>query len=125
MEVKVQYLLVVLYAHADGINEDCDHDASVKVFALHDLPELHPGAVPNVLACSPGAAAPVVPGALPSLLALLFVTGTNPLPIGLLHSSIVCFVLFGANWTDSIGERKGRGTLGAAVSDGGGGEGHG
>lgn len=95
---------MVLYAHADGIDENCDHDASVEVFALHDLPQLQPGAVANVLACYPRAAAPVVLVALPSLPALLFVTGTNPLPIGLLHGSIVCFILFCANRTDSIGE---------------------
>lgn len=125
MEVKVQYLLMVLYAHADGVDQNRDHDASVEVFALHNLPQLHPGAVPNVLACSPGAAGPVLLGTFLSLLTLLFATGTNPIPIGLLHSSIVCFILFGANRTDSVGERKGCGTLGAAVADRGGGEGHG
>lgn len=110
------YLLVVLYAHADGVDENGDHDASVEVFALHDLPQLGPRVVPNARAWLP-AAAPV--------LALLFATRTAPLPICLLHSSIFCLVLLGANRPHSVGERQGRGALGTAVADRGGGEGHG
>lgn len=118
------YLLVVLYAHADGVDENRDHDASVEVFALHDLPQLHPRVVPNVRAWLP-AAAPLLPPALLTLLALVFATRTAPLLICLLHSSVFCFVLLGANRTHPVGERQGRGTLGAAVAARGGGEGHG
>lgn len=41
------HLLVVFYAHAERVNEDGDHDASVKVFTLHDPPQLLPEAQPG------------------------------------------------------------------------------
>lgn len=41
------HLLVVLDAHAEGVDQDGDHDAPVEVLALHDplqlLPEAHEG----------------------------------------------------------------------------------
>lgn len=42
------YLLVVLDAHADGVDENSNHDASVEILALHDGPQLHPGVVPQL-----------------------------------------------------------------------------
>lgn len=33
------YLLVVLDAHAECIDQDSDHDSPAKVFAIYDLPE--------------------------------------------------------------------------------------
>lgn len=33
------YLLVVLDAHAEGIDQDGDHDSPAKVLAVHNLPE--------------------------------------------------------------------------------------
>lgn len=45
------YLLMVLDAHADGVDQDGYHDASVEVFALYDAPQLNPDLTPNVFAC--------------------------------------------------------------------------
>lgn len=41
------HLLVIFYAHAERVDEDGDHDASVKVFTLHDPPQLLPEAQPG------------------------------------------------------------------------------
>lgn len=47
------YLFVILYSHAQSINEDSNHDPSVEVFAFHDppqfLPEVYPGLNNSVL----------------------------------------------------------------------------
>lgn len=42
------YLVVVLDAHADGIDKDGDHNPSVEILALHDTPKLHSHFIPNV-----------------------------------------------------------------------------
>lgn len=34
------HLFMVLDAHADSVDQDSDHDASVEVLALHDAPQL-------------------------------------------------------------------------------------
>lgn len=55
---------MVLDAHADGVDEDCDHDAPAEVLALHDAPQLPPHVLPHLLA---------VPQAAPPLLSLALV----------------------------------------------------
>lgn len=44
------HLVVVLDAHADGVDEDGDHDAPAEVLALHDAPQLPPHVLPHLLA---------------------------------------------------------------------------
>lgn len=44
------HLVVVLDAHADGVDEDCNHDAPAEVLALHDAPQLPPHVLPHLLA---------------------------------------------------------------------------
>lgn len=103
------YLLVVLDAHADGVDQDGDHDASVEVLALHDPPQLRPDAVPQLLASLLWTAPPV---------ALLLLTAVR-----FLHRSLLRFVFpRAASRSHAVGERQGGGTLRAA---GGGAEGRG
>lgn len=58
------HLLVVLDAHAEGVDQDGDHDAPVEVLALHDplqlLPEAHEGAH-HPVAVVAGSAPPAAP----------------------------------------------------------------
>ena len=76
--ITASYLLVVFDAHADGVDEDGDHDASVEVLALHDAPELHPDLVPQPLAPPPGVAPP-------AFLPLSPAAASVPLPVRLLY----------------------------------------
>lgn len=59
----------MLDAHADGVDEDGDHDAPAEVFALHDAPEFPPHARPDVPQASE---ARPLPPPTPHLLLLLF-----------------------------------------------------
>lgn len=53
MCVYVFNLLMMLYAHADGVDEDGHHDSSVEVFALHDAPQFDPHLHPQLSAPPP------------------------------------------------------------------------
>ncbi len=120
------YLLVVLDPHADGVDQDGDHDASVEVLALHNSPQLPPRFVPQLLASLLRTTAPMSPCTLLAFLALLLTTRAYPLPVRLLHSSVLCFIVYcAANWSHPISERQGCGTLRAAVGGRSGAEGHG
>lgn len=120
------YLFVVLDPHADGVDQDGDHDASVEVLALHDSPQLPPRLAPQVLASLLRTTAPMSPCTHLAFLALLLTTRMYPLPVRLLHSSLLCLIVYcTANWSRSISEGQGCGTLTAAVGGRGGAEGHG
>lgn len=46
------YLVMMLDAHADGVNEDGDHDPPAEVLALHDAPKFFPRAAPEISAAT-------------------------------------------------------------------------
>lgn len=39
-------------SHADGVDQDCDHNASAEILALHDAPEFPPHIIPHVFTMS-------------------------------------------------------------------------
>lgn len=119
------YLLVVLDAHTDGVDQDGDHDASVEVLALHDSPQLHPRVVPQLPATDLGTTSPMSPCPILAFLSILLISRMNPLPVRFLHSSLLCLIIRTANRSHSIVERQGSGTLRATVGGRGRGEGHG
>lgn len=116
---------MVLDAHADGVDQYGDHDASVEVLALHNSPQLHPRVVPQLLASLLRTTSPMFLCTLLAFLALLVATRMYPLPVRFLHRSLLCLILCGANWSHPISERQGCGTLRAAVGRVCGSEGHG
>lgn len=116
---------MVLDAHADGVDQYGDHDASVEVLALHNSPQLHPRVVPQLLASLLRTTSPMFLCTLLAFLALLVATRMHPLPVRFLHRSLLCLILCGANWSHPISERQGCGTLRAAVGRVCGSEGHG
>lgn len=69
------YLVMMLDAHADGVDEDGDHDAPAEVLALHDAPQFPPHILPDL---------PAVSEARPLLLAALILAAAL-LPSRLLH----------------------------------------
>lgn len=119
------YLLMVLNAHADGVDQNGDHDASVEVFALHDSPQLHACVVPQFLASLLRITSHMFACTFLALLALLFVTRTNPIPVRFFQSSLLCFILCIAKRSHPISWRQSRGALRATVCGRGGSEGHG
>lgn len=122
--VKSQpYLLVVLDAHADGVDQNGDHDASVKVLALHDAPQFHPDLVPQLLASLLRTTTGVC--TFMALFVLPFSTGLYTIPVWFLHSSLFGFVTRCiANWSHPIRERQRCRALRAAICGGGSSEGH-
>lgn len=112
---------MVLDAHADGVDEDGDHDASVEVLALHDAPQLQPHLMPQLLAALRGTAFPAA--SLPAFLALLLPARLAVLPVRLLHGSLLCFVVGPTpGWPRPVGQRQRHGAVRTAVGGRGDGE---
>lgn len=46
------YLVMMLDAHTDGIDENSDHNAPAEVLALYNAPQFPPHIIPNVFTMS-------------------------------------------------------------------------
>lgn len=90
---------MMLNPHADGVDKDGHHDASVKVFALYDAPQLLPRVLPKFFALFLWTASYTVLGTFQGFFVLVFSSlFLFILTVGFVHGFLLCFI---ASDTDS------------------------
>lgn len=95
------YLLMVFDAHADGVDQYGDHDASVEILALHNSPQLHLCVVPDLHALLLRTTPPMFFCNILVFFAPLL-AARMCLPINLVHRSLLCFILCSTNGSHLI-----------------------
>lgn len=116
---------MVLNPHADGVDKDGHHDASVKVLALYDAPQLLPRVLPKFFASFLWTTSYMVLGTFRVFFVLVFGSlFLFILIVGFVHGFLLCFIASDTDGSHSVSTFQCCSTLRTTVSLRGSGQGY-